>query len=132
MPRTPLKNIRNDSHAAQLRRASGGAPPPILELIPRFLSKKMFAQAVHSTFRIHLVNNQIVQMKQIELREGIATRRQEQFAVLFLGPLDNRLNQGLYTFEHDAMGKFHLFIVPVGKKKDGFLYEAVFNRLVRE
>jgi hypothetical protein len=39
------------------------------------------------------------------------------------------LGQGGRKFEHDQMGHFELFIVPIGKDDSSFLYEAVFNRL---
>jgi hypothetical protein len=29
---------------------------------------------------------------------------------------------------HDAFGEIELFIVPIARTSDGFLYEAVFNR----
>jgi hypothetical protein len=43
--------------------------------------------------------------------------------------LDIFLGQGVRNFEHDAMGKFELFIVPVEQDAQGVYYEAVFNRL---
>lgn len=34
------------------------------------------------------------------------------------------------TFLYFILGRFDLFLVPVGQEADGFLYEAVFNRLL--
>jgi hypothetical protein len=31
--------------------------------------------------------------------------------------------------EHEALGSFELFIVPIRKDDEGFYYEAVFNRV---
>jgi hypothetical protein len=39
------------------------------------------------------------------------------------------LGQGVRNFEHEQMGKFELFIVPVEQDEQGFYYEAVFNRI---
>ena len=44
------------------------------------------------------------------------------------GPADRFYQQGTYQFEHERIGRFNLFIVPVGKAGDGrFRYEAAFN-----
>lgn len=49
------------------------------------------------------------------------------FAILFHGPVNAALPQRMYRFEHEVLGTFDLFIVPVGRDKNGFHYEAVFN-----
>ena len=50
------------------------------------------------------------------------------FSLVFLGPPKPFLSQQMYRVEHPVIGAFPLFIVPVGKRPEGFLYEAVFNR----
>ena len=52
-----------------------------------------------------------------------------QFSIQFQGPGNLFLPQNIYTLEHEILGKFDLFLVPVGKNSNGFEYEAVFNRL---
>lgn len=53
--------------------------------------------------------------------------RRDPFALLFRGPLDRPLPQGLRAFTHPALGTFELHIVPVGPGETGLLYEAIFN-----
>ena len=55
----------------------------------------------------------------------------ERFSAFFDGPGDICLRQATYTFEHERMGSFPLFIVPVGKNERGYRYEAVFNNTKR-
>ncbi len=55
----------------------------------------------------------------------------ESFSLLFLGPADRLLPQRIYTFECEPLGRFDLFIVPIGRDQNGVRYEAAFNRLVR-
>ena len=50
------------------------------------------------------------------------------FSLLFTGPIDRPLDQRTYPFEHERIGRFDLFIVPVGADRSGRQYEAVFNR----
>lgn len=54
---------------------------------------------------------------------------QEQFAIVFRGPLDAFLAQRTYQMEHPRMGTFDLFLVPIKRDEDGFLYEACFARM---
>jgi hypothetical protein len=37
------------------------------------------------------------------------------------------LPQAIYRLEHPALGALEIFLVPVGRDADGFLYEANFN-----
>jgi len=55
----------------------------------------------------------------------------ENFALEFLGPADRLLPQRMYWFESAAIGRFELFIVPVGRDQNGTRYQATFNRLVK-
>lgn len=55
---------------------------------------------------------------------------QEQFAIVFRGPLDAFLSQRTYTLDHPRMGKFELFLVPIKQDQNGFYYEACFARMV--
>ena len=53
----------------------------------------------------------------------------ESFSLLFRGPDERALLSGVYTFQHAALGKFSLFLSPVGQAGDS--YEAVVNRIGR-
>jgi hypothetical protein len=52
----------------------------------------------------------------------------ESFALLFRLPVA-AFEQGTYEVEHEAIGAFDLFLVPVGATAEGILAEAVFNRV---
>lgn len=58
--------------------------------------------------------------------QGPDGSRREQFSLLFRGPADPRLSQGLWLLEHDTMGESALFLVPLGPDADGPRYEAAF------
>jgi len=49
------------------------------------------------------------------------------FAVQWRGPGHRLLPQGIYPFDHAALGRLELFVVPIAKEADGFRYEAVFS-----
>jgi hypothetical protein len=50
------------------------------------------------------------------------------FTLLFLGPPSSQyLLQGTYHLEHDGLGAFDLFVVPLGSQAGRMRYEAVFT-----
>ena len=52
----------------------------------------------------------------------------QPFSLYFLGPGDRMLPQMIYEMRHDAFRELlPMFIVPIGRTKDGFQYEAVFT-----
>ena len=93
------------------------------------LSRDNFAAHLHSVFCIQDAQGEAREIELIELRDGRASARQEQFALTFRGPRDRFLGQGMFPVEHPVLGRFDLFLVPVGQETEAFLYEAVFNRL---
>jgi hypothetical protein len=99
------------------------------------LTKAMFAENLQTSFQLQLKSSQsapeqTIELKLIELREGRSTPRQEQFALLFCGPLATPLGQGMWPLQHATLGQLDLFLVPVGRDQEGFYYEALFNRLL--
>jgi hypothetical protein len=58
---------------------------------------------------------------------GDAGGRRAPFSIVFRGPLEPVLPQRTYGFEHDELGSFELFIVPIGPDGAGMQYEAVFG-----
>lgn len=55
--------------------------------------------------------------------------KERSFSLLFTGPIDLMIGQGMYRFEHKQVGGFSLFIVPMTPGQDAHYYEAIFNRL---
>jgi hypothetical protein len=53
----------------------------------------------------------------------------EKFALLFAGSLAQPLTQNTYWFEQPRLGRFAMFIAPIGREDPSRLYyEAIFNR----
>ena len=49
------------------------------------------------------------------------------FSLLFLHAAAVVLPQQIYTMKHERLGEFGIFLVPIARNKDGFVYQAVFN-----
>jgi hypothetical protein len=93
------------------------------------LNAAVFSEHLKTSFRVRIGEDRTLDIELIEVTPKRSTPRQEQFSILFHGPSDSFLQQQIYQLEHDGLGSFDLFLVPVGRQEEGFLYEAVFNRL---
>lgn len=95
------------------------------------LTEKEFSQHVNTKFRVALDTPQQIELELVEVKSYLVKANEqsgmERFSVFFTGPEDGRLSQRVYSLEHDAMGKFDIFLVPIGHDDQGFRYEAVFN-----
>jgi hypothetical protein len=96
------------------------------------LTKGMFAEQVHTKFRVRLPDGPPLELELYEITEGRSTPAQEQFSLLFHGPKDLNLGQGTFELEHNRLGAFPLFLVPIGPDREGMRYEVVFNRFVKK
>lgn len=58
------------------------------------------------------------------------THNSQSFSILVQGPADHLMPQRIYHLSHPQLGEFDIFIVPVARQADGFVYEAVFNQIL--
>lgn len=93
------------------------------------LTHETFSRHANTKFRVQLEAANPVELELVEISELRLSPGQEQFALVFRGPNEMFLGQGGRSFEHDQMGQFELFIVPIRQDQQGYYYEAVFNRL---
>ena len=91
-----------------------------------------FAGLVGEIFRAQLDGENVVELELTEAKPAAGERAGSAFSIVFTGSLDTYLEQRIYDLEHGELGKISIFLVPIGRGKDGFLYEAVFTRLEEE
>lgn len=96
------------------------------------LAYEAFTQHLHTPFHVVFGNEDRVSVELVETEELRSLPENESFSLVFRGPLDSFLPQAIYRFNHDAMGAFEMFIVPIRQDQRGFYYEALFNRLRTE
>src|SRR5687767_4375206 len=89
------------------------------------LTRDIFARHLNTHFQ---VGDEATHSAALELVEANATPGYEAFSIVFRGPSDPLLPQGMRRFRHDAIGTFDLFTVPIRRDQHGLYYEAVFNR----
>ena len=90
-----------------------------------------FVGLLHSRFRARVDAGTIVEIELIEAapNSSVSAARPGNFSLMFNGPTHPILPQRIHHLEHDQLGRFDLFIVPVGQTKGGTQYQAIFNRL---
>ncbi len=71
-----------------------------------------------------------IKLKLLQVNPIISNQVQENFFLIFEGPLEPMLNQQIYEMEHEQLGSLSLFMVPVARNTSGMQYEVVFNRLL--
>lgn len=92
------------------------------------LTQEAFAQNMNTKFHVSADDNNQVELELAEVSELKRQKAHDQFSVVFRGPLNVFMGQGLRSFDHDKLGRFELFIVPIRQDGEGVYYEAVFNR----
>ena len=93
------------------------------------LTHEEFSRYANTKFHAQIDETNVVQLELVEISPLKVYPRQEEFSIVFLGPLNAFLGQGVRPFSHEQLGEFELFIVPVRQDDKGFYYEAIFNRL---
>jgi hypothetical protein len=97
--------------------------------MPADLTEKEFSQHLNTKFKTK-IDDQPIDLELVEVKSYLPQENEqvgmERFSVFFDGP-DTYLPQRVYSFEHDVMGQFDLFLVPISQNGESFRYEAVFN-----
>ena len=93
------------------------------------LTEAEFSKHVNTKFRV--AGDEPIELELTDVKGYLSKPNEqtgmERFSALFLGPADRFLAQKTYSFEHEQMGTFDIFLVPVSRDESGFRYEAVFN-----
>ena len=97
-------------------------------LMTESLNRTDFSQVVGTTFRVRFDAGEDVQLELAQCDPLAAparetASREAPFALLLRGSPQVQLPQQIHIFEHERLGTFEMFIVPVGPGE----YEAVFN-----
>src|SRR5215208_7678817 len=93
------------------------------------LTEAEFSKHVNTKFRI--AGDQPTELELTEVKGYLSKAHEqagmERFSAFFRGPANRYLVQQTYAIEHEQMGAFDLFLVPLSRDDSGCRYEAVFN-----
>jgi hypothetical protein len=95
-----------------------------------FLRLDHFAPHLNETFMVEIDRVRtpfvLVEARPLPYRPAPGLVR-EPFSLLFRNEAAIVFPQGTYNMSNPGMGDIGIFIVPVARDKDGFIYQAVFN-----
>jgi hypothetical protein len=74
-----------------------------------------------ATIDLNLEHVELLMEKHINPR-----MKRDAFSMQFRGPMEP-LQQAIYPIHHDELGPLSIFLVPLSRGANGYLYEAVFN-----
>lgn len=93
-----------------------------------------FSPHLGSKFKLRLDSGQCLEMELAEATplsmsgaRPVHLAQRNAFSIVFLAPPDAPLAQQIYQLEHEVMGEFAIFLVPVGRTAAGLKCEAIFN-----
>ena len=92
------------------------------------LTSARFQEHLNTLFRIELPDSPVLELT-LTAVEHHSRPPVETVTLTFQGPLHLFAAQNTYPFRHETLGRFDLFLVPVGKNESGFQYQVVINRL---
>lgn len=93
------------------------------------LNSQVFSEQLHTTFQLQVPGAAPLALELTEVTDREQSPKVEQFSLIFKGPLTPHFGQGTYTIEHEKLGAFDLFVVPLGPDSTGMSYQVIFNRL---
>lgn len=93
------------------------------------LTENEFSKHLNTKFKVAIEQPVELELEQVKsyVPKGDEQTGMERFSAFFIGPSESYLQQASYPIEHEQMGRFELFLVPVSRDAKGFRYEAVFN-----
>jgi hypothetical protein len=93
------------------------------------LTLEHFSSCVNETFSAALNDGEIefvlVEARPIETR--ISNPMRAPFSLLFRNTAAFLFPQQIYQMRHARLGQVGIFLVPIARERDAFLYQAVFN-----
>lgn len=99
-----------------------------LSLVPDY---EQFLEVLESDFQVKFNQDNSIGVRLVEVRK--LSKDEEtmvQFSLIFQsGQSDQYFTQATVNLDHEILGSFHLFLVPIGLGKAGFMqYEAIISR----
>lgn len=111
--------------------AGYGLPVRGGELVLSTFTHGTFAKG--ESLKVSFGDRQVVEMVVASVNLGrnkLPSAARESFSLVFKGPKDFHLPQGIYRADHSKVGTFEIFLVPIvspGGDREASYYESVFS-----
>lgn len=93
------------------------------------LTLEHFAGCLNETFKVSLNDGEVdfVLVEAQPLPAGAPGALRAPFSLVFHNTSVLLFPQQQYPMRHPRLGELNIFVVPIARNRDGFLYQAVFN-----
>jgi len=95
------------------------------------LTLEHFAGCVNETFAAEFDGMQmefvLVEARPLQPGESLPGQVRAPFSLLFRHEAAIVFPQKTYPMQHEALGEFGIFLVPIARDRTGFIYQALFN-----
>ena len=93
------------------------------------MTLEQFASCLNETFHAALNDGEIefVLVEARPLKTQLPDQLRAPFSLLFRNTALFLFPQQIYQMRHSRIGEVGIFLVPVARERDGFLYQAIFN-----
>ena len=92
------------------------------------ITHENFSGHLNALFRIEVAETSLeLELVEVEVGKPIDPSLSEPFTLIFLGPKDSILAEGIHNVSNDDAGSFDLYIIPIVSPGDQQLYQVLFN-----
>ena len=92
------------------------------------ISHENFSGHLNASFRIDVAETSLeLELVEVEVGKSIDPSLREPFTLIFQGPKDSILPEGIYNVSNDGAGSFDLYIIPIVSPGDLQSYQVIFN-----
>jgi len=95
------------------------------------LTHEGLLENLNTKFHVSADGASILDLDLAEVSELNTVGNQERFSLVFRGPRDRFLGQGICSLEHEKLGQSEVFLVPIREDAESYYYEAIFNRFLK-
>lgn len=97
---------------------------------------ELFAEQLNTHFRLYADPEHDFEVELIEAAQlsdstspplPAGQSRRTPFSLVFRSAPSLRLPQSIYRLQHEQIGSFELFLVPIGPDQSGMRYQAIFT-----
>ena len=92
------------------------------------ISHENFSGHLNALFRVEVAETSLeLELVEVEVGKSIDASQREPFTLIFQGPKDSILAEGIHTMSNDSAGSFDLYTIPIISLGDQQLYQVIFN-----
>ncbi len=92
------------------------------------ISHENFSGHLNALFRVVVAETSLeLELVEVEVGKSIDASQREPFTLIFQGPKDSILAEGIHTVSNDSAGSFDLYTIPIISLGDQQLYQVIFN-----